>query len=407
VPSFRYRALTQSGEVVSGAISAPTAEEVSRRIEYLGLVPIDTVTAAAEGEAVATSRFSFSLLSRVRPEDITIFTRDLALLLKAGARIDDGLELLAIDIDIGRLRPTVAKIRAAILAGESFAEAISRHPSIFPSMYVALVRVGEASGTLDHILEVLANERERSDALRRKLGDALRYPAFVLFAASCVLVFFLLFVLPQFATVLRDFGAKLDPVVLIFLNLSDFLRANVTALAVTFTILVAGSWLLLRRPHVRAAMISNLARLPLVRPVLTYHRTALFNRNLGVLLGSGVALPATLRILVDMMAATGSVAAWTKTVDRVRHGGKLSDALADTGVLPAMAVRMLRLGEETGQLPMLAGRVAEFYEARLQRSLDRVVGIAGPLAIITISIVVGGLIVSVMTALLSVSQIVG
>jgi general secretion pathway protein F len=108
-----------------------------------------------------------------------------------------------------------------------------------------------------------------------------------------------------------------------------------------------------------------------------------------------------------MMATTSDPAIWMQMVERVRHGGKLSDALTDTATLPTMAVRMLRLGEETGQLPMLASRVAEFYEAKLQRSLDRVVGIIGPAAIITISIIVGGLIVSVMTSLLSVSQIVG
>ena len=107
------------------------------------------------------------------------------------------------------------------------------------------------------------------------------------------------------------------------------------------------------------------------------------------------------------MAATGSVPVWTAMADRVRHGGKLSDALAAAAILPPMAVRMLRLGEETGQLPTLAGRVAEFYEAKLQRQLDRIVGIIGPAAIVTISIVVGGLIVSVMTALLSVTQVVG
>jgi general secretion pathway protein F len=107
------------------------------------------------------------------------------------------------------------------------------------------------------------------------------------------------------------------------------------------------------------------------------------------------------------MATLGSSTVWMRTVDRVRHGGKLSDALAETQALPDMAVRTLRLGEETGQLPMLAARIADFYEAKLQRSLDRVVGIAGPAAIVTISIIVGGLIVSVMTALLSVSQVVG
>jgi general secretion pathway protein F len=153
--------------------------------------------------------------------------------------------------------------------------------------------------------------------------------------------------------------------------------------------------------------LEGISHLPLVRHVLTYHRTALFCRNLGVLLASGVSPTTTLRILADMMATLGKAGVWMRTVDRVRHGGKLSDALAETQALPDMAVRTLRLGEETGQLPMLAARIADFYEAKLQRSLDRVVGIAGPAAIVTISIIVGGLIVSVMTALLSVSQVVG
>src|SRR5258708_642058 len=205
MPSFRYRALTQSGDLVSGSIAAPTAAEVAHRIEYLGLVPIETTV---EDSGASAERFNFAFWSRPRAEDVTVFTRDLALLLKAGARIHDGLELLAQDIDVGRLRPTVAKIRAAVLAGESFAEAISRHPALFPPAYVALVRVGEASGTLDQALEVLGAERVRAEALRRQLADALRYPAFVLCAAGGVLVFFLLFVLPQFATVLRDFNAN-------------------------------------------------------------------------------------------------------------------------------------------------------------------------------------------------------
>jgi general secretion pathway protein F len=403
MPNFRYRALTQGGEVVSGSLSAPTAAEVARRIEYLGLVPIETVADAAAG----ASRLSFTFGRQPRAEDITVFTLDLALLLKAGARLDDGLDLLSSDVDIGRLRPTVAKIRASVLAGESFGEALGHHPLLFPPMYVALVRVGEASGALDQILEVLANERARAEQLRRKLSDALRYPAFVLFAAVCVLFFFLMFVLPQFAVVLRDFGAKLDPMVVGFLGLSDFLHDNKNEILATTAALLIGAWLLLRRPAVRVAIFTQLARLPLIRSVMMFHRTALFSRNLGVLLGAAVPLTTTLRILVDMMGTTSNPAIWTKAVERVRHGGKLSDALSDATVLPPMAIRMLRLGEETGQLPMLSGRVAEFYEAKLHRSLDRVVGIAGPAAIIIISIVVGGLIVSVMTSLMSVSQVVG
>jgi general secretion pathway protein F len=273
-------------------------------------------------------------------------------------------------------------------------------------MYLALVRVGEASGALDHILEALSNERSRGEAMRRKVADALRYPAFVLFGASAVLAFFLLFVLPQFAVVLEDFHAKLDPVVATLFKLSNFLRRHVEAAEVTLALMIAIGWLILRRATVRAKIVGALARLPFLRSVLKLQQTALFCRNLGILLGSGVPLTMTLRILVDMLGPTGDANVWNKAVDRVRHGGKLSDALADTTLLPTMAIRMLRIGEETGQLPVLSGRVAEFYEAKLQRSLDRIVGITGPLAIIAISAIVGGLIVSVMTALLSVTQVI-
>ncbi|MFB9263560.1 type II secretion system F family protein [Bradyrhizobium erythrophlei] len=405
MPNFRYRALTQKGEVVSGSITAANLAEVAQRIEYLGLVAIDT---APEEEAAG---WSFSLaslsLSRPTPADVTIFTRDLALLLKAGARLNDALELLANDMDVGRLRPVIHSIKTAIVSGESFAEALGREPVLFPAMYVALVRVGEMSGTLDHILETIGAERTRAEALRRKVSGALQYPAFVLLAAGGVLIFFVTFVLPQFSAVLRDFNAKTDPIIETFLMLSDLLRGHGFEVGAAVLVVAIGGWLAWRRPAVRASIVTQLARLPVISTVVEFHRAALFSRNLGILLGSGVTLTATLRILIDIMTATGNVPVWAAMSDRVRHGGKLSDALAASAVLPPVAVRMLRLGEETGQLPTLSGRVAEFYEEKLQRQLDRVVGIIGPAAIITISIVVGGLIVSVMTALLSVTQVVG
>jgi general secretion pathway protein F len=404
VPNFRYRALTQSGEMVSGLISASTTAEVARRVEYLRLFPIDTVI---EDGNTRTSRFNLSFATLPRAEDVTIFTLDLALVLKAGARLDEALELLATDLDIGRLRSTVAKIRSSVLAGETFADALSHHQALFSPMYIALVRIGETSGALERILELLANERNRAEALRRKLADALRYPAFLLAAASCILVFFLTFVMPQFGGVLRDFGAKLDPVASFFLGLSEFMTRHKNVLGSLVVVLLAAGLYLSKRPAIRATVLSGLSHVPLISSALSYHRTALFCRNLGLLLTAGVPLTTTLRILADMMAATGHAAIWKQIVEQVRQGGKLSDALAEKAALPAMAVRMLRLGEETGQLPVLAGRVAEFYETKLQRRIDRVVGIVGPLAIVGISIVVGGLIVSVMTSLLSVSQLVG
>jgi general secretion pathway protein F len=403
MPNFRYRALTQNGEVVNGTITAPTAAEVARRIEYLRLLPIETVE---DKKAATARRDGFGFFGRPSAAEVTTFTRDLALLLKASARLDDALELLANDDDVGRLRPVVARLRAALLAGESFAGAVAEHPSLFPPMYVALVRVGEVSGTLDQVLEMLGAERARSEAMRRKLTDAMQYPLFVLIAAFCVMLFFILFVLPQFSSVLQDFGAKSDTALSVFIRLSEFLRGNANPILIGSACAIAALWWLFRQPGTRSSLVSLIATTPGIANIFQFYRTSLFCRNLGVLLGSGVNLTATLRILVDIMAVTGNVTVWNVAADRVRHGGKLSDALLASSIMPPMAIRMLRLGEETGQLPVLAGRVAEFYEAKLQRSLDRIVGIVGPLAIITISTVVGGLIVSVMTALLSVTQLV-
>ena len=404
MPNFRYRALTETGDIVSGLITAPTSAEVARRIDYLRLVPVGPIV--EEGIARA-SNFNFKFERYVRSEDITIFTLDLALLLKAGARLDRALELLATESDISRLRATAAAIRSSILTGESFADALAHHPALFPPMYMALVRVGEISGTLERILHILASDRSRAEALRRKVVDALRYPAFLLFAATCVLVFFLMFVLPQLGAVLQDFGAKVDPIAGAFLRLSEFLNANKDLIALATAAALAGGLLLARQAKVREAVTARVVRLPVVRTIVALHLTGMFCRNLEVLLSAGVDLSVSLRIIANMMSTWGDGAAWSRVVERVRQGGKLSEALEESGCLPAMAVRILRLGEETGQLPSLAGRVAEFYETKLQRYLDRMVGLVGPLAIIVISAVVGGLIVSVMTALLSVSQSIG
>lgn len=407
VPTFRYRAITEVGEIVTGTVDAGSLAEVNRRIELRGLIPIEADAARSASLGGGLGSLLRGALSKPRAEEVTIFTADLALLLRTGTRINEALELLAADADIGRMRPTTAALATSVLSGESFAEAIARHPEVFPPIYIALVKVGEASSALVATLEALAAERQRAEALSRRLSDALRYPAFLLCAAGAVLLFFLCLVLPQFAGVFRDFNAKLDPVLLTFLGLSDFLRANGQAIAAALLAVLAGAWLSMRRPAVKRRLIGFFAHLPVVRPILETHRTGLFCRNLSLLLTSGVTLPASLRILADTMEATGTFIRWSTIVDKVRHGGRLSDALILTNALPPMAIRTLRLGEDSSQLPMLAGRIADFYEAKLQRSLDRTIGFVGPAAIIVISVIVGGLIVSVITTLLSVNQVVG
>jgi general secretion pathway protein F len=401
MPSFRYRALTQTGELVSGTLSASTADEVNRRIEYLGLILVEM---ALDRQSTSTLSGAAAFFNRPRSGDVTLFTQDLALILHASTRLEDGLELLANDADSGRMRSVAGKLKTSVLAGESFSEAIGHHPKLFPMVYRALVRVGEETGTLDQILKMLGDERARAELLRRKIVDAIQYPLFVLLAAGGVMTFFLFFVLPQFAGVLQDSFAKSSATLNLLLGLSEALRSNAPVVFLIAAVLLGGMWWLIRQ-H-RHALVNWLAGLPIVARFFKYYLTALFCRNLGILLGNGVTLSATLRIVIEIMSSSGGdTSAWMRTAERVRQGSKLSDALIAADLVPLMAVRMLRLGEETGQMPTLATRVAEFYEAKLQRALDRVVGIIGPLAIIGISAAVGGLIVSVMTALLSISEL--
>jgi general secretion pathway protein F len=399
MPTFNYRALTAQGDIVGGAVEAASSDLVAERVQSLGLIFIDNEAPTASAR---TSRGA-----RPRAEEVTIFSRDLALLLRTGAKINDALDLMANDRELGRMRAIAAELRDAVLTGQSFAESLGARPDAFPPLFVALAGLAEQTDMLPSVLEALAAERARAETLRRRIFDALRYPAFLLLAASGVLIFFLTFVLPQFAGVFADFHAKPDPVLAFFLGLSAALRENgalYAGLAFAFALALTFA---LRNPASRVWLVERVALVPGIRAAFAHHRTIMFCRNLALLLSGGITLSAALRILVNVMAATGAGARWSVVVDRVRRGGKLSDALSDEALLPPMAIRTLRLGEESNQLPMLARRLADYYESRLDRSIDRVVGVVGPVAIIFISAIVGGLIVSVMTALLSVNQMAG
>ena len=334
-----------------------------------------------------------------------MFSRDLALLLRTGARIDDALELLALDSENRRMRSTVAHLLEAVLGGRSFNEALAALPDIFPPLYVALARVGEATSMLPTILEAIADERARAESLRRQLLGALRYPAFLLVGAGIVLIFFLTFVLPQFAAVFADFNAKPDPVLATFLMISSVLRENWPVLAGGSGIVALALGFAVRRRATRAVLVGYASRLPWIGAAIEYHRTILFCRNLSLLLTGGVTLSSALRILVEVMASTARTAVWMDVVDSVRRGGKLSEALSGARVLPPMAVRTLRLGESPISFPCWLGGV-ELITKKTQPSDLPYGGCGRARSDHCDHMIVGGLIVSVITALLSLDEMV-
>jgi general secretion pathway protein F len=400
MPTFSYKALDSEGAFVVGEIEAPDKREVARKLERLGYTALDT--AAAKQAETSSSFFSFQ--RSVSQRDVTVYLRELSLVLRAGLTLDDALLLLAGEERRG-LAAVSRDLRAAISGGQSFADALKRHPKLFGTDLIAMVRVAEASGNLDKILESVGEERLRTERLLDKITSSLRYPAVLLVVALSVLVFFLVVVVPQFAGVLRDFGQELTGVVGVVLTTSDFFVNNGSTLATIVLVVLVAAYIIFRRPQARKFAFKQLSRMPGLRGILLLRSTVMFCSSLATLLGHGVTLTSALRVMADSAGAfTGDL---DRVVEGVRRGGRLVESLAEVGYLPPLAIKMLRVGEESGEIAVVARRTADFYEAKLTDRLDRLAGVVGAAAIVAIAGIVGGLIVSILSALLSVNQLIG
>jgi len=399
MPQFRYRALTSAGEIVVGEVDAPSRDEVVRRIEYLGHLPIEA-EAATQGIFSAASRTGKTPRSR----DITIFLRQLALLIGAGLTLEAALQTLADDTTKAMVRFANA-LRSSISAGDSFAEALEQHPTVIEPAYVAMVRAGEASGKLDAVLRAIVEDRTRRELLNERFSAAIRYPVFLVAAAVLILFFFLIYVVPQFEPVFKDLGARLNSGAAFVLAASDWLRTNLDLFLGICLAVLLSLWLLLMNRDRRARIASAVASIPGIAGPMSDRRTARIIGTLGLLVANGVALPATLKILREVITEPRCVSAIDSVHDQLRNGRRFADAIAETDLLPPLAVRMLRVGDETGDLASIAAHAAQFYEHKLGIGLDRLMGAIGPVTIVLVSVVIGALVVSIMSALLNITEL--
>jgi general secretion pathway protein F len=400
MPQFHYRAVTPAGNLIAGEIEAPSRKEVLRRIEYVGNIAIEAEAAGPGLFAFAGALFSSAPASR----DVTIFLRQLALLLDARLTLEAALQTLGSDAGKNLAKFTEI-LRESISAGGTFADALERHPSIIDPAYVAMVRAGEASGNLESILHAIVEDRTRRQLLVERIGSALRYPCFLVGSAVVILVFFLVSVVPQFEPVFRDLGGRLNGGVTFVVTSSTWLRGNLNLVLGICLAVVLGTWLIIQRPRARRTMLAAVATLPGFAGFVRDRRAARVIGTLGLLVGNGVALPTALKILRDIVTEPRHAEAAQRLHEQVRNGRRFADALGETDLLPPLAVRMLRVGDETGDLALIARHAAQFYEHRLTISLDRLMGAVGPVTIIFVSTLIGALIVSIMSALLSITDL--
>jgi general secretion pathway protein F len=351
MPPFRYRAVKQIGALVVGDVQASPRQEVLRCIEYLGYWPID-------------ARSAGKLLPQV------------ALLIGAGLTLETALQTLEDDSNRALSRFARA-LRSEIAAGDSLGEARERHAAILEPMSVAMVRGGEASGKLDAVLQAIVDDRTRQEILAERISSAIRYPAFLAISATLILLFFLVYVVAPFEPVFRDLGARLNAQAALVLAVSNWLRHHEDVSLGAGLIASLATWLIFTRRGVRARLLAVLGTEPGFAGSMRDRRTARIIGTLGLLVENGVTLPNAVKIARGVIVEPCDVGVIDRVHDQVRSGRRFVDFLADADLVPAIAVRMLRIGDETGDWPSIARQAPRFYGHRLGIGLDRLTGRSG------------------------------
>jgi general secretion pathway protein F len=395
VAAFSYRATTRDGGIIEGVIEALNEKAALERLRNTGVIPLK-IAAPKEG-----LRKKFAL--RSARADLLTFTTELSALLAAGLPLDRGLNILSEISESGEMKEIIQSILRSIREGSSFSDALKKHERVFPRLYVNMVRAGEAGGVLDVVLDKLNEFLESTKELKDHVVSAIIYPAILVVTGGISIIILLTYVLPKFSVIFAELGTSLPLPTQVLLGVSTILQSYWWAAAC----LAAALWLV-ARTYLRSAAGRyrwDAVKLKLMREVVTRLETARFCRTLGTLLKSGVPLLQALNNAKDVV--TNQVIA--TTIDSVSKGAKegkgIALPLSQTGVFPPLALSMIKVGEETGQLDTMLIKVANTYEKSLRISIKRFVSFLEPAMILIMGVVIGFIVLSMLMAIFSITEL--
>lgn len=405
MPQFAYRALTEAGERVSGEIEAGDEKGAIQRLHAQGLIPIEAAPAAAGAPGLLGDIATTRPAGGRRGGMVTVATRELATLLEAGETVESALALVAEELDPKGLGGTLSSILAKVRSGASLSEAMAGEPRTFSRLYVGMVRAAEATGRLAEVLTELATLRERQERLRRQLTSALIYPIILTLTALGAIIVLLLYVVPQFTPVFAGAEDRLPATTLAILDTALWLRANGPSLGIAIAGGLLAVILALRMGAIRLAVHRLALRLPGIGTLARERATAEIGRGLATLLKGGLDLPTALLMLREMVSNLAVGEALGRAAIAVRQGRRLAEALGAEQVLQPLGQKLLRTGEESGRLELLSRHVGERFEERTANRLQRFVALLEPILVIGLGGIVGGIVIAILTAVLSVNEL--
>ena len=401
---FKYEAVDPAGEILKETMEAPDQHTVVQRLRDQGLLPISVEESA--GGALARS-FSLSLGRRqISQKQLGVLTSQIARLLNAGLPLDRALTILiSISDETDEQAKLLSRIQDQVRGGSALGDALQSQSGTFSRFYINMVRAGEAGGSLEVVLERLAEFMERSRLLRESVTSALVYPLILLTVALLSVILLLTFVVPQFEQLFEDAGESLPFATQVVIVVGEAIRgywwAGLLALFLVVTLIRQQ----LSNPDSRGRWDRLFLRLPLFGDLVAKLEMARFARTLGTLLRNGVAMLTALAIVKETLSNRVMAEAVGEVAENLKAGQSLAEPLMAAGSFPQLAVHMIRVGEETGQLEDMLIQVAETYDGEVQAAIKRMLTLLEPALILGLGVIIAGIIMSILVAILSVNDL--
>jgi len=396
--TFTYEGIDRKGSKVKGEITGKGPALVRAELRKQGI---------QAKKVVKKREINLGGKKKIKPMDIALFTRQMATMMKAGVPLVQAFEIVSDGLENPSMREVVLKLKADVESGNNFAGALRQHPRLFDDLYCSLIESGEASGSLETMLDRVALYKEKTEALKQKIKKAVKYPIAVICVAVIVTGILLVKVVPTFQELFQGFGAELPAFTQFVIGLSEGLQSNF------LMVLLVGAGLIIGFTEARKrsqgfhdAVDRALLRIPVVGPITHKATVARFARTLSTTFAAGVPL---IEALDACAGATGNVV-YRKAVLQVKEdvatGQQLQFAMRSTGVFPAMALQMTAIGEESGALDAMLAKVATYYEDEVDNLVDGLTSMLEPLIMAVLGVLIGGLIIAMYLPIFQLGQVV-
>lgn len=407
---FKYIALDKEGRELSGVIESTSENRARKELAAQGF----SVSRIAEVAAIASDKKASAAKTKkplfgtgVKKENITVFSRQLSTLLKAGLPLLRALEVIGRQEKNPYFKAIVEQLADNVRTGNKFSDGLSQHPKIFDKLYVNMAKAGEAGGVLDVVLDRLSTFQEKALKTTNKVKSAMVYPIVIMGVAVAIVAILMIFVVPQFQKIFTDMlkgNARMPALTQMIIDISDFMKENyiLTGLIIVGVILFVKIFFKTKigiRVWDTAAL-----KLPKIGDLVMKSTVARFTRTFGTLLASGVPILEALTITRGTIKNSLISDALSRVHDRVRDGENLSTPLDQQNIFPTMVTSMVEVGEETGQLPEMLNRIADNYDDEVDNSVGAITSVIEPIMIVFLAVVVGTIVIALFLPIIQIIQ---